>query len=673
MITFLSFPLCLMETFNCRSSLLHGYVLFMFLTTIGRGLCLGCNAPSSPWCFRRNATENVYICEWSMNSDESNVMFDLYYNETKLGTTNKTWCKCNEELLIQYRPVDIWVQARVGDSRCKSPRNSVVLRDIIKYDAPRNISPSWLKNSLSLRWLAAEKSPALAEVWFRRDEHGSESWKKILINTTTKAAMYHVTIANLVHSSAYQFQIRHQSTVARNPLWSQWSEVVIVPAELQHKPEVTMTKLLEKGTQKVVLTWKPVPKAAAVRGVTYSLTDTQSSASCPCERKGQHTSTNKYTIYLSYSAANISVIARNAAGHSPSAVIQVPAEFGTNFSACDKSLHNNIHKRRKATCLELYEFQNEDQRPTNKITFPKRMKKVQKKQMIASIKDYVRYIYFEHQCKGGKPETVTTCLYYHKEGVPRSPPRDLIALSITESSVRLSWQPIPLVDHRGFLNLSLCFQKISSDHEPMECHNLSASVTEYNLENLTSETKYNIRLTGVTQVGEGPRATVVVNTRPEKSFNVGLSFGFLLVFFLLSTTCTIFMKRLKSKIFPSVPTPVIPDFTSSQPNSQDVLLEKKEVVHQLTLYQPHPEEKSFSEEAEEATVLRGECDGEIDEDVDNERSNSTASECVSPGSTDQVMRNSEKGETTDLEQVDEELALLIYRNGLVFDLKTDLS
>lgn len=68
---------------------------------------------------------------------------------------------------------------------------------------------------------------------------------------------------------------------------------------------------------------QPAPPAAAVTGVTYSIRNTQSSHRCPC-KKGQHdTKSNKFTTHVSYSAVNISVIARNAAGYSPAEIIQV--------------------------------------------------------------------------------------------------------------------------------------------------------------------------------------------------------------------------------------------------------------------------------------------------------------------------------------------------------------
>ncbi len=103
---------------------------------------------------------------------------------------------------------------------------------------------------------------------------------------------------------------------------------------------------------------------------------------------------------------------------------------------------------------------------------------------------------------------------------------------------------------------------------------------------------------------------------------------------------------------------------------------KEEVLHDLTLLQLQPEGKSVPEDSEETTLRGGEWDDGTDEDVENERGDSRMSggpsdECSSPGSTDQALRSSREGETTDLAQVDNEIAMLIYRTGLVFDVKTD--
>ncbi|XP_018528533.1 interleukin-12 receptor subunit beta-1 isoform X2 [Lates calcarifer] len=668
MFTFLDFPLYLMETLK-RWSSLHGYVMFMFLTTISKGSA--CEAPSSPECFRKNTDEILYMCEWSMNKTEGSVTFHLYIDNKKYGSTNETWYKIHGDTVIQGRDVNIWVEAYAGSINCTSPRKSVTLVHLVKYDAPQSISMSWLGNNLSLIWKAAEKHPALAEVLFRKHNNTTESWEKKLINTTTEASKYQVILVNLLNHSAYQVQIRHRSTQAKNPLWSKWSPVVTVPAELEHEPEVTVTTKLLNGTRAVMLTWKILNAAAAVSGVTYRLEDTQSSHGCPCANKTKtHVKTNKSTIYVSYSAVNISVTAINAAGHSPLANIQLPAKPAANLKICDNT---EKEKMKKNTCKQWYELQDRELKPENVITLANKKSKGAK-QIKASIKDYVRYLYFEHRCDGGKPRTVKMCLYYKKEGAPQREPQNFTVTSETLDSANLSWETIAIEDQRGFVtHYSLCSEKISSQDERKECRNISASLLTYRLENLTPGAKYNISLAGVTKEGEGPSAKLTIYTQPEKPVNVWWSFGLLFVFFLSSTMCTIILKRIKNKIFPPVPTPVIPDFFTYQPESQE-MLEEKEEVHELMLSPLHPEVKSVPEDTEETTALHGEWDAGSDEDMGDERSDSRMSgesSDESPGSTDQALRSSREGEITDLEQVDNEIAMLIYRNGLVFDVKTD--
>ncbi|XP_053178968.1 interleukin-6 receptor subunit beta [Scomber japonicus] len=666
----LDFPLYIMESLK-RWSSLHGYTaIFMFLTTISKGST--CEAPSSPQCFRRYAEDNVYLCEWSMNMTESNVTFDLHLNETKFPEIAKTWYEVLEEQLTKFHLVHhIWVEAHVGNSSCNSLKMPIKLTDTVKYQAPQNISVSWIKNNLNLTWTAAEKYPALAEVWFQPDNLSTESWEKKKINTTAKTLTYQVIVANLLKSTAYQVRIRHQPILVLNPLWSDWS-TVIVPAELE-QPKVTMTKTTSNGTRTLMLTWKPVPHAAAVRGVKYRFDDTHSSRGCPCprgkKRKRDHYGTIDYTTYnVLYSAVNITIIATNAAGHSPPAIIQVPAEPATDLKTCDKTL---LNEKLKKTCLEWYELQDGDLRPKNVIT---RQKGIGQKQIREKMKAYVRYLYFEHRCLDGKPKTVKMCLFYKEEGVPDRAPQDFIAFNETYNSAELSWKAIPFVNQRGFLtHYILCSVQISSqDKQGGKCHNISASITSYHLENLTPGTKYNISLAGVTRKGGGLTATVTISTRPETPVNAWLSLGLLFMFFLLSIMCTFVLKRIKNMIFPPVPTPVILDFTTHQPESQE-RLEKEEEVCELTMHQLHPERKTVLEDAEETTVR--EWDDNTDEDVEDERGDSwmlegTSDECLSPGSTEEALGSSREEEMTDMEQMDE-ITLLIYKRGLVFDVKTD--
>uniref|UniRef100_A0A673ASD4 Fibronectin type-III domain-containing protein n=1 Tax=Sphaeramia orbicularis TaxID=375764 RepID=A0A673ASD4_9TELE len=538
----------------------------------------------------------------------------------------------------------------------------------IKYEEPQNILVSWLKNNLYLRWKAPENHPPSAEVWFQQDL--KKSWEKLQINATLNSSLCQVAVTNLQKNSVYRVQIRHRSTTAKNALWSDWSSLT-VPAELEHKPNVNWTVKLVNGTRKVKLSWEPPPHASAVGGVTYILTDTQSLHGCPCRKKRQQTNTNntKYTLSVSYSAANISITARNKAGSSPPTVIQLKPEPGHDVQPC------NLTKILSKACHEWFEMHNGDVSPESLSLTPK-SRKERKDQIKALMKDYVRYLYIEHRCVNGMPQTVKTCYFYHKEDAPDRPPEDFSTFGETHNSIDLSWKGIPSDHQRGFLKYyRLCSVRVSSQEEKTECCNISVSLSKYRLENLSPGSKYNLSLCGVTAVGEGPKATATITTLPEMHTNVWLSLGLLLIFFFISTTCTFILKRIKSRIFPPVPTPVIPDFISSQPECQ-AMMDRKEEVHELTLFQLHPDSKPVPEDAEESTVLRGGWDNGSDEDQEGESrdrrtSEGDGDECLSSDSTERTLTRSKQTAMADLERVENDIAMLIYKNGLVFDVKAD--
>lgn len=102
------------------------------------------------------------------------------------------------------------------------------------------------------------------------------------------------------------------------------------------------------------------------------------------------------------------------------------------------------------------------------------------------------------------------------------------------------------------------------------------------------------------------------------------------------------------------------------------ILERKEEVDELTLLQLHPDSKSTIEDTKETTDVRDQDDvpgNAVKERGDLRTLGGTSDDGLSPDSTDQALRSSREAEMTD--EVDNELAMLIYRNGLVFDAKTD--
>ncbi|XP_061832378.2 interleukin-31 receptor subunit alpha [Nerophis lumbriciformis] len=586
-------------------------------------------------------------------------------SDKKKRVETETHTKFPDEQLIKYRPVDIWVDAHVEDSTCSSIRTSVVLNETVKFEAPQDVLVSWIQNHLKLTWMAAEKHPALVEVWFRKAD--TLSWEKrqdlteLMPNLTellpSQNLTYMLVIKHLQKHTAYQVRLRQQTKAALNPLWSDWSPTVIAPSELEHKLDVNMTLEALEGVRKVTLVWKPVQPSAAVSGVAYILNDTRSSRRCPCNKKLHRMEETEYTYYVSYSPVNFSVVARNAAGYSPQAVIQVPAEVAHDLKPCNKTLMDK--KVKNSSCREWYELQGEDLRPESVPSFTETTtRKVNRNR----IKDYVGYLYFEHQCVKNRLKTVNMCLFYRKENVTKKAPQELFAFNQTRNSVTVSWKAIPVVERRGFLiHYNLCSVIIHSQDEQKQCHLIPASLLKFQLENLRPNATYNISVAGVTAAGEGPKATITINTLPLNIMNGVLKLGLVLatIFILLLIVCTCICKRMKKKICPPVPKPSFLQLAFHQPVNQNWTQEEhEEVEHDVTL---QPLSETLAKNANETVMSLH---------IDIRRTDSMVSEETNGDNLISKALTDSKEEMPNTEEEDL-LALLLYKKGLVFDMKTD--
>ncbi|XP_056132500.1 leukemia inhibitory factor receptor-like [Lampris incognitus] len=303
------------------------------------------------------------------------------------------------------------------------------------------------------------------------------------------------------------------------------------------------------------------------------------------------------------------------------------------------------------------------------------------------MKDYVRYHYLEHRCIRGIPQTVKMCLFYKKQGVPTASPKDFRVFNETKSSVELSWTVLPTEKANGTLtHYTVCSMRTTPQKEANreECHNVSALQTHYRLEKLTPGVRYQLSLAAMTVAGAGPKAFVTTNTVPEKLENstVLLSIGVMTAFLLTTIICPFVFKRIKNKIFPPVPVPVIATSDDCQPDIQ--MPETKEEVHELTLQQSQVEDKHVhpAEELERKSMLGEEFETDNSSEEDPEVERMVEESCISEGTCDkpltpcyksQTLRQSTDLDMMDLRQGDVEDASQMYRNGLVFVIKTDNS
>ncbi|XP_055077428.1 interleukin-6 receptor subunit beta [Periophthalmus magnuspinnatus] len=645
---------------------LQGFIIGLLLFS---AVSEDCDGPSAPECFRRNNKESKYLCEWSSPyrdrihyihfwKDNDSFPCGMRYKEER-----PNWAKIRDECVLYTTEVAIWVQV----SNCTSPMTWVTLQDTIKYENPQNIMVSWFLGNLTLQWKAPEQNNAAVEIWHRANP--SQTWNKI--NKTTAAPKdnkYALTLINLGKTSAKQLQIRHKSTKAKNPLWSNWAKVLTDSIEFirisKKRMNVTTRKMVVQRRQ-LTLRWKPLVNVDG-EDVIYRV-ETQSFKNCSCHKQQWNTSKSCYKIFGSFSAVNLSVTALNTASSSPPALFHVPPENPPNLKVCNETA---LTAKTKNVCSQWYELQDGVVKEDTVIVLPfdkKPLNKSEDKQRIQNeLKEFLPYLYFEHGCYDKIQHTMKMCVYYKKEGAPESPP--LSFATSTENLNFLSWKPIPTKEQRGFItHYSLCIQ--TSSEELPDCKNISSSLRNYTLKDLSPGTKYDISLSGFTIEGEGPKARVTINTPPEKPYNVGLSFMLLVIFFMLSTSCTFIFTRIKNKVFPPVPTPVIPGFPTVPAEVQD-LLERKEEVDKVILVQHHPECYPLKDTERSCTLdgirVTGSSHLEGEEDEEENRSSQIESE-----NNEQTPKDPAEEELTDPDQIQNEIALLVYRNGLVFDVNVD--
>lgn len=528
-----------------------------------------------------------------------------------------------------------------GTSKCTSEKITVTLQDIIKYENPQNVSVKWSQNNLTLQWNAPETHGAAVEIWHRKDP--TQQW--INLNKTAEPKkQYELTLWNLGKPSARHLQMRQKSTKAKSPLWSDWSNILALPIEF-----VKISKKLMNGTRRLTLRWKPVPSSDG-DVVSYKV---ETHSCCHGQMHQYKTTKTFYFIDESYSAINISVKAVNVVSSSPPALFYVRPENPPNIKLCEKPTPSQ--KMKKRVCREWYELQDGRMKVDTVITLTS-TKSTTRQQKERELQEFTPYVYFEHQCFK-KPFTRKWCLYYKKQGLPVGHPPNFINSAGSPTSATLCWEPIPTKEQCGLItHYVLCFVMTSATGQP-DCRNISSSLKSYTIKNLAPGTKYNISLKGVTSVGEGPQANITINTEHEKPYNVWLSFGLLIGFFFLSILFSFVFRRIKNKLLPPVPVPMIPEFIAYQSEVQD-LLESKEEVHHVTLIQRHPE--CIPPDTVEHLSRTS------DEGLEKEKEE--VDQCSNSEDNDDSVKDS-TGQPTDL--VQNEIALLIYRNGLVFDVNMD--
>ncbi|XP_051866593.1 receptor-type tyrosine-protein phosphatase F-like [Pristis pectinata] len=98
------------------------------------------------------------------------------------------------------------------------------------------------------------------------------------------------------------------------------------------------------------------------------------------------------------------------------------------------------------------------------------------------------------------------------QSTPSAPPQDVHGLSISSSSIRVSWRPPPANSRNGVITkYSIIYQAVDSeDNKKHVLDNIEADATSSLVEGLEKWTEYQVWVMAHTNVGPGPKSTPVI-------------------------------------------------------------------------------------------------------------------------------------------------------------------
>ncbi|XP_060797664.1 oncostatin-M-specific receptor subunit beta isoform X2 [Neoarius graeffei] len=574
------------------------------------------------------------------------------------------------EDLITTRLLDIWVTRQVFNVTCSSPTISVFLNNSVKYSSPNIQRRIRSAEKLILSWPRVnDNKGAIHEIRWKKI---NDSWQNETFKTEDrKSNGYDSYTLQLQKHTMYKVQIRRKAK--QSLLWSDWSQTSDIPIEIQ-QPDVKQKIKMHGGKRKIVLKWNKPPPEASFGGVSYNLT-----LNLLCERTKKKTiQKNTFTIMATNSEVRVSIVAINNVGSTPSLEIIIPPVEHLKYCHNDSQTQSLSKSRRY--CLEWYKFEDGETRPAKvNFSWSKTLEDIKK-----GMEKFVQYYYFIHTGRNQQRHTVMACPIYSTEGAPTSPPKNVTVLNITHDSAVLQWQSIPVQEQHGFLMYYVIW--ISKEgHKDAGHYQEPGNKTSFLLRNLDPSSSYTLNIAGRTKIGMGPNCTRTFFTLNPASTKNGLNMDKIIlivcaVVLLFSLVLSIAIRKLRSKLLPVIPSPVISAATVPHigQNMKTISEEVDNVIllcHDDQDKRDCPSKQKHSTSLQDCEVIVDKTDDDDDDEEDNEEthfigliSSDKPNSFPNPNYKGQLLRFPECQEIADKGQIEScEVSTTSYKNGLFFE------
>ncbi|XP_060734649.1 leukemia inhibitory factor receptor isoform X1 [Tachysurus vachellii] len=653
---------------------------------------------SNPQCYKNTTRpDDDFLCEWKDQDHSPDAIYTIFMQtssvndisySTKFDAGKNLFKILPVEGLITARLLDIWVHRQVFNVTCSSPTISVFLNSSVKYSPPNIQKKIRSAEKLVLSWPRVnDNKGAIHEIRWKKipimmiKDEDNDSWQNKSFKTEDGANNGNLDsyTLQLQKHTVYQVQIRRKAK--QSLLWSHWSQTVDIPIEIQ-QPVVQWNETTHGGKREITINWTIPPPEASFGGVSYNLT-----LNLPCEKTKMYTIwNNTFETVATYSEARVSLVAINNIGSSPSQELVIPPVEHLKF--CHSDTHKDSLPKRKRYCLEWYKLEDGETRPAKvNISRSNTLEDIKK-----DMEKFVRYYYFLHTGRNQSRRTNISCPVYSKEGVPSSQPKNVTVLNITHDSAVLWWQSIPVQEQRGFLKHYVI--RISREgHNETGHHEVTANKTSFLLRNLEPGSSYTLNIAGRTEIGEGPNSTRTFFTLSSSSTDNGMKMAKIIltvcaVVLLFSIALSVAIRRLRRKLLPIIPSPVISpaampcmDKKNMKPMTEKVddviLLPRDQDIHRRFPRQKHTTSLPDFEVSLPDEDKEDEEDEDEDEDDDAEShftgliSSAITSSFPNPNYKGQLLQFTEALEIADKGQMEScEVNTPSYKNGLFFENRT---
>ncbi|XP_060089091.1 interleukin-12 receptor subunit beta-1 [Heteronotia binoei] len=322
------------RSWHGRSLLVWGHLLRLCLAVSGMPGGRDAAGPHSLLCSKESCMARQVNCSWEAGkTPRANYTLHLRYqdqtmNEAFWAGAATSFC-FDENTVSSLNNVTLWVENHTEDPGLISEKLTLQISEAVKFDAPPrekmesvkakgtlNLKwprPSWgcppLKKEVRIRHNSTEGKWALGNCDYSRKEEDDDNTGKLVV------------LCHVEEDIPHEVQIRHRTSHWSSP-WSEWSEPLIVPAEIRESPHVTYTmgQLGSDGLRNVTLEWE---RPSQEQGqVTYDLLFVL--LPCNCTERVESVSSCRHQASLSGAGYSVSLQASNQAGRAPPFTFLLP-------------------------------------------------------------------------------------------------------------------------------------------------------------------------------------------------------------------------------------------------------------------------------------------------------------------------------------------------------------